>query len=133
MPGVSLAIPDVSAVLFRRGDSIVLSGSSIVEGSADGTVLGTASISGPFTGTAAWSLSDPTGTFEINSSTGVVTVLSNTDLVHATHPFIPIAVSVSGVTPAVPAANVSVSVLSAVVAYLLSLFDLSDLRNLLKV
>lgn len=130
MTGVSLAIPDVA--VLRRAFGIALSNASIVEGSANGSALGTAAVAGTFTGTPAWSLTDTTGTFQINSSTGVVTVLSNTDLVHATHPSIPISISVSGVTPAPPTANLNVTVTSAVVAFVLKLFDLSDLRNLLK-
>lgn len=114
MPGVSLAIPDVA--LYGRGNSIALSGSSIVENSANGTTLGTASISGASSGAPTWSLTDATGTFQINSSTGVVTVLSNTDLVHATHPTIPISISVSGVTPAPATVNINVNVTSAGVA-----------------
>jgi|SRR6185437_7883216 len=107
-PGVSLAIPDVTSSLRRLGDSISLSNASVPQGSANGTAVGTASISGAFTGTPAWSLTDGSGTFQINSSTGAVTVLSNTDL--ASPGSIPISLSVSGVTPTVPPANVNIAV-----------------------
>src|SRR6185437_954178 len=90
------------------GDSIALSSTSIPQGSANGTTLGTASIVGPSTGTPVWSLTDTTGTFQINSSTGVVTVLSNTDL--ASPGTIPISISVSGVTPAVGATPFNIAV-----------------------
>lgn len=109
------------------GDSIALSNTSIPQGSANGTALGTASIVGPSTGTPAWSLTDVSGTFQINSATGAVTVLSNTDL--ASPGTIPITISVSGVTPTVPPAHFNVTVTST---YFLALFDLSDMRNLLK-
>lgn len=92
------------------GDSIALSNTSIPQGSANGTTLGTASIVGPFTGTPAWSLSDGTGTFQINSVTGVVTVLNNTDL--ASPGTIPFTISVSGVSPTVPGAQFTVNITS---------------------
>jgi hypothetical protein len=88
--------------------TLALSATSIAEASANNTTLGTASIVGSFSGTASWSITDATGTFQINSSTGVVTVLDNTDLVNATHPTIPVTISVSGVTPA--PANLAVSI-----------------------
>jgi hypothetical protein len=94
--------------LFSGGDSISLSNSSIPQGSANGTTLGTASIVGSYTGTPVWSLTDPSGTFQINSSTGVITVLSNTDL--ASPGSLPISISVSGVTPTVPTVPVNVTV-----------------------
>lgn len=92
------------------GAFIALSNASIPQGSADGTTLGTASIVGPHTGTPSWSLTDGTGTFEINSSTGVVTVLNNTDL--ASPGTIPISISVSGVSPSVPTGHFTVTVTS---------------------
>ena len=90
--------------------AIVLSNTSIAQGSANGTTLGTASIAGHTTGTAAWSLTDGTGTFQINSATGVVTVLSNTDL--ASPGTISISISVSGLTPAVSTAHFTINVTS---------------------
>jgi hypothetical protein len=92
--------------------TIALSATSIAEASANNTTLGTASIVGSFSGTASWSITDATGTFQINSSTGVVTVLDNTDLVNATHPTIPVTISVSGVTPAPAALAVNINVTS---------------------
>lgn len=93
------------------GLRIALSNSTIAVGSANGTTLGTASITGGHvTGTPAWSLTDGTGTFQINSVTGVVTVLSNTDL--ASPGTIPITVSVSGVTPTVPTGHFNILVVS---------------------
>jgi hypothetical protein len=117
---IGLGILDV-AVFGAIGTSISLSSSTIVEDSSDGAVLGTAAIVGAYTGTPSWSLVDGTGTFEINSSTGVVTVLSNTDLVHATHPTIPIAISVSGVTPALATSDVNVTVTPAAAGFSASL------------
>lgn len=92
------------------GPTIVLSNTSIVAGSADGTTLGTVSISGTVTGTASWSLTDGTGTFQINSSTGIVTVLNNTDLTGGNT--IPIVINVSGVTPTVSAGHFTINVTS---------------------
>jgi hypothetical protein len=97
--------------LAPSGDTIALSATSIPQGSADGTTLGTASIVGPYTGTPVWSLTDVSGTFEINSSTGVVTVLNNTDL--ASPGTLPISISVSGVTPNVPTAHFNVVVVAS--------------------
>jgi hypothetical protein len=48
--------------------------------------------------------------FGINSSTGVVTVANNTNLVNATHPTIPITISVSGTTPSVTPGNFTINV-----------------------
>lgn len=96
----------------RPGSSrlILLSNTLIPVGSANGTVLGTASIAGPVTGTPSWSITDATGTFTINSSTGVVTVLSNTDL--STPKTITITISVSGVTPSVASRHFGISVIA---------------------
>lgn len=93
------------------GVSILLSNTSISQGSANGTTLGAASISGAHTGTPTWSLTDGTGTFQINSSTGVVTVLSNTDL--ASPGTIAITISASGVSPAPPSAHFTISVVAS--------------------
>lgn len=90
-----------------QGDFIALGSSSIPVGSANGTVLGTAFTYGA-TGTPTWSLTDATGTFQINSSTGVVSVLSNTDL--AAPGTIAITISVSGLTPVVASATFNISV-----------------------
>lgn len=79
------------------GVSIALSATTIASGSANGTTLGTASLTGKFTGTATWAITDATGTFQINSSTGVVTVLSNTQLTAGNT--IPITISETGTTP----------------------------------
>jgi hypothetical protein len=91
-------------------NTVALSNTSIVEMSANGTFLGSASIVGSFTGTPAWSLTDALGVFQINSSTGVVTVLNNTNLVNATHPTIPITISAAGTTPSTTPGNFNVSV-----------------------
>ena len=87
---------------------IALSATTIAAGSANGTTLGTASIVGTVTGTAAWSLTDVSGTFQINSSTGVVTVLSNTQLTAGNT--LPITISVTGVTPTVSSAPFTITV-----------------------
>ena len=92
------------------GIAIVLSNATIAVASANGTVLGTAAIVGPHSGTATWALTDVSGTFQINSSTGVVTVLSNTDLASPTT--IPIVISVTGTTPLPAALHVTVAVVS---------------------
>jgi hypothetical protein len=78
--------------------------------SANGTFLGSASIVGSFTGTPSWSLTDALSVFQINSTTGVVTVANNTNLVNATHPTIPITISVSGTTPSVTPGNFTINV-----------------------
>jgi hypothetical protein len=48
--------------------------------------------------------------FQINSTTGVVTVANNTNLVNATHPTIPITISVSGTTPSATPGNFTINV-----------------------
>ncbi len=107
--------------------SIALSNTTIVEASPNGSTLGTASISGAFTGTASWSLIDALGVFQINASTGLVTVLDNTNLVFASHPTIPITISVSGTSPGVPTGAFTINVTSTS-AFTPSL-DFSDPRN----
>jgi hypothetical protein len=97
---------------FASGLFIALSNTSILEMSSNGTTLGTASIAGgSTTGVPVWALTDPLGVFQINSSTGVVTVLSNVNLVFATHPIIPITISVTGTVPTVPSRIVNINVL----------------------
>ena len=85
-----------------REVEITFSPNTIQQGQANGTTVGTARIVGPYTGTPVWSLTEPLGIFQINSSTGVVTVLDNTNMTVAAHPTVPITVSVAGVVPAVP-------------------------------
>ncbi len=85
-----------------REVEITFSPNTIQQGSANGTTVGTARIVGPYTGTPVWSLTEPLGIFQINSSTGVVTVLDNTNMTVAANPVVPITVSVTGVVPAVP-------------------------------
>ena len=87
-------------VNLPTGVTISLSASQIVAGSSNGTTLGTLSIVGTVSGTASWSLTDASGTFQVNSSTGVITVLSNTDLTSGNN--IPITVSATGTTPSPP-------------------------------
>jgi hypothetical protein len=100
----------IHGALTTPPNTIALSNTAIVEMSANGTFLGNATIVGSSTGTPAWSLVDALGVFQINSSTGAVTVLSNTNLVHATHPTIPISISVAGVTPPATTGNFTVNV-----------------------
>jgi hypothetical protein len=78
---------------------IVLSANTIEENSANSTVVGTATIVGAYTGTPTWGLTDASGTFEINSSTGVITVLDNTDLDFETNPTITVTITVADTTP----------------------------------
>jgi hypothetical protein len=80
---------------------IVLTGNTVPENSANGTAAGTVSLRPGHTGTASWSITDATGTFQINSSTGAITVLSNTLLDYESHTSIPVTIAVSGVTPSV--------------------------------
>jgi hypothetical protein len=92
---------DENGTEFALG-GIVLSATTVPDGSANNTTVGTASIVSTFTGTAVWSISDPGTTFKINSSTGVVQVLDNTLLVAATHPTITVTIHVTGTTPTFP-------------------------------
>lgn len=85
-----------------RAVEITLPTNSIQQNSANGTVVGTAGIVGPYTGTPSWSLTEPLGIFQINSSTGVITVLDNTNMTVAAHPVVSITIAVSGTVPAVP-------------------------------
>ena len=95
-------------------NGILLSNSTIAENSANGTTLGTASVPATYSGAPVWSLTDVSGTFQINSSTGVITVLSNTALNYEVNTSLPITISVSGVTPAAPNDNVSVVITNVV-------------------
>jgi hypothetical protein len=107
-----LLTTEYGAGSFASGVFIALSNTSILEMSSNGTTLGTASVAGgTFSGTPAWSLVDALGVFQINSVTGIVTVLSNVNLVFATHPTIPITISVTGTVPTVPSRIVSITVL----------------------
>ena len=79
--GIGRGIGEGSGIIVpAKLNRIALSATTILAGSANGTTLGTASLLGTHTGTPVWAISDPSGTFTINSSTGVVTVLSNTAL-----------------------------------------------------
>lgn len=94
---------------------IFLSATSINENSTVGTTLGTAAISGSYTGTPTWSLTNTaSGTFAINSSTGAVTVASNTALDYETNMTLQITISVSGVTPTVSNQDVTVTVVNVI-------------------
>jgi hypothetical protein len=95
----------------QRGASqprILLSGSSIAENSANGTVVGTATAYGT-TGTPTWSLSaDPDSKFTIDASTGVVTNDAAVDYETATSHSITI--SVSGTSPVLPDRTFNITV-----------------------
>lgn len=93
---------------------IILSNRSIAENSANGSAVGTASLPASYTGVAVWAITDGTGTFQINSSTGVITVLSNTALNYEVNTSLPITISVSGVTPAAPNLNVSIIITNVI-------------------
>ena len=97
-----------SASVLVAGISISLSASSIPAGSANGTVLGTASVSGSYTGTPAYSISDVTETFQMNSITGVVTVADNTALVAGA--VLPVTITVAGTTPVPTPLSISINV-----------------------
>ena len=107
--GIGRGVGDQSGIIIpAKLNRIALSSTSILAGSVNGTVLGTASLLGTHTGTPVWAITDATGTFTINSSTGVVTVLSNTQLTPGNT--IPITISVSGVSPTVPNGNFVINV-----------------------
>ena len=108
--GVGRGVGEQNGIITpAKLNQIALSATSILAGSANGTTLGTASLVGPHTGTAVWAITDPSGTFTISSTTGVVTVLSNTALTVGNT--IPITISVSGVSPTVPAGNFVINVI----------------------
>ncbi len=107
-----------SALPWKAGSGgITLSNATVPENSANGTAVGTASITGSFTGVASWSLTDNgSGTWTINSGSGAITVLSNTLLDFETHPTIPIIVAVSGTTPSFASLSTSIGVTNVVEA-----------------
>jgi hypothetical protein len=108
--GIGRGVGDQSGIITpAKLNRIALSNTTIASGSANGTTLGTASLLGTHTGTPVWAISDPSGTFTINSSTGVVTVLSNTALTPGNT--LPITITVSGVAPTVPAGNFVINVI----------------------
>lgn len=85
---------------------------SVNEGTSNGTILGTATISGSYVGIPVWSISDAGTTFAINSATGAVTVLDNADLDANTHPTIAVTISTTGITPDASDLNFTVTVLA---------------------
>jgi hypothetical protein len=89
---------------------VTLAVTSIPMGSANGSVLGTPAIvtTVPLVGTPVWAVSDPSGTFQINASTGVVSVLNNATLGGLTP--IPITISVNGVAPAAQPGNFTITI-----------------------
>ena len=83
------------------GPRIQLSALTIPEDAEEDEVIGTASISGSYTGTPEWSLSgDDTDKVQINSSTGVYSVAGALDF--ETQPTLNVVFEVTGVDPAVP-------------------------------
>ena len=108
--GIGRGIGEGSGIIVpAKLNRIALSATTILAGSANGTTLGTASLLGTHTGTPVWAISDPSGTFTINSSTGVVTVLNNTALTPGNT--LPITITVSGVAPSVPPGNFTINVI----------------------
>jgi hypothetical protein len=91
-------------LLFGNSDPIIrVSVTSIAENTPVLTVVGTATIRGKYTGTPNWSITDPEGTFSINSGTGIYSVADGTALDYESFPTLPgVTFSVSGVTPTVP-------------------------------
>ena len=84
---------------------------SIEENTANSTELGTVTISGTYTGTPSFSVTDASGVLAIDSGTGVVTVLDNTNLDFETFPTLDdVVFSVSGTTPAVPDRTIDILV-----------------------
>ena len=90
---------------------IVLSSNTILEDSANGTIVGNLSLAGSFTGIPAWADIDPSGTFQVNVSSGQVTVLNNALLGDFyANPSFPVTFSVSGVVPSRAPAILTISV-----------------------
>jgi len=88
---------------------IELSALTIPEDAEEDEVIGTASISGSYTGTPEWSLSgDDTDKVQINSSTGVYSVAGALDF--ETQPTLNVVFEVTGVDPAVPNKPAAISV-----------------------
>jgi len=90
--------------------AIELSNTVIAQGSIVGAVLGTASLSETVSGTAVWSLIDPSGAFTINPATAVVTVASAVPLQVAGT--LPILIGVTGTTPVSPNSQFLVNVIA---------------------
>lgn len=109
----SFAPVDETGTVFTLG-GIVLSPATIPENSANTTTVGTASIVIPFTGTPVWSITDATGTFNIGSGTGIVKVLSNTQLNYESHTSLPVTIHVTGTTPTIPDLAVSIQITNVI-------------------
>jgi len=91
------------------GPTIALSALTIPEDAEEDEVIGTASISGSYTGTPEWSLSgDDTDKVQINSSTGVYSVAGALDF--ETQPELNVVFEVTGVDPVVPNKPAAISV-----------------------
>lgn len=114
--GIAATLVPSGGLPITITNGIILSNSTIAENSANGTTLGTASVPATYTGTPVWSLTDVSGTFQINSSTGVITVLSNTALNYEVNTSLPITIAVSGMTPSVPNYAVSVIITNVIEA-----------------
>ena len=83
--------------ILAGGTGIGFSAIGITDASSAGTVVGTAYIKGSHTGTPVWALTaNASGTYTISSNTGVVTILSTTNLAVETEL---ITIHSSGTTP----------------------------------
>jgi hypothetical protein len=98
-------------ILFGNSDPVIrLSATSVAENTPNTTTFGTASIRGKYTGTPSWTLTDASGTFAINSGTGVYRVLSNVELDYEINPSLPVTFSVADVTPTIPDRTVDITI-----------------------
>jgi hypothetical protein len=83
----------------------------------------TATLVGAHTGTAVWEISDPSGTFTINSSTGVLSVANTSALTPGNT--LPVVITVTGVSPTVPPGSYTITVVSVCT----NTFDFSNACN----
>src|SRR5690606_36876650 len=80
------------------GGTSLAFGGTIDEAASNDDPVGTLSVSGAYSGTPSFGITDASGTFQVDSETGEVTVLDNSAL--GTEPYFDVTFSVSGVTPA---------------------------------
>jgi hypothetical protein len=108
--GIGQGVGSPDGVATSKLNLIALAPLTILNTTPIGVTTITATLIGPHTGGPGWSISDPSGTFTINSSTGVLSVASTTALTIGNT--IPITIN-STATPAPPAGHFTITVVGA--------------------
>lgn len=117
--GMGPAFGKLGVLAGGGGVHIAFSPISLTINSSAGTVVGTATIVGSYTGTPVWSLTASfSGTFAISSNTGVVTIASTTNLTVGSDP---ITIHSAGTTPSPNDATFSISVTASSTSFIPSL------------